>query len=127
MESDDEWKVCTDKKKIKRQQRKNNRELWNNLLSTHPHIVTPERAHRLESKLNIDGLSNFLMSSDCIEFQRSGWKYVKVLKPSHNISLVIPPKYDDIDVNSFCTLDIGNGWGDKIIFIKLDALNKDSL
>lgn len=124
MESESEWQVCTDKKKIKRQQRKNNKVLWHNLLSTYPHIVSPERALRLESKLNIDGLSNFLMSTECIEFQQKGWKYVKILKPNHNISLVIPPKYNEIDASEFCTLDVGNGWGDKIIFVRLDAVIK---
>ena len=74
----------------------------------------PDRAQRIKRKLNIDNLDTKLLSQDWIDYQKKGWRYVKVLKPD---SQTYPSGSESTpDSLVFSTLPLDNGWGDLILF-----------
>ena len=85
MEDSREWCTVTNKKQQKRRckQKKiyEDQRKWDSLQKEYPHIIMPTRAQRIKRKLNIDGLDEKLLSQEWIDYQKKGWKYVKVLKP----------------------------------------------
>ena len=115
------WKKVVNKnqkRKTKYKEIEAERIKWNKLEKEIPHIVLPNRANRLQIKLNIDNLENKLLSDEFIEHQRCGWKYVKVLK-----STVMFEEKSNIDTTTdghiiYSVLSLDNGWGDKILFSK---------
>mgnify|MGYP007082078024 CR=1 FL=1 len=117
MESSGKWHTVTSKKqKRKHKQKKIDEEKrkWDNLKKECPHIIIPTRAQRIKRKLNIDNLDKSFISQEWIDYQKKGWKYVKVLKPD---SLTYP-NGTGIESNSlvFSTLPLNNGWGDVALF-----------
>ena len=115
---DDKWtKVVNQKRqkrKIKQKGIEEEKNKWELLKNEVPHVVLPIRAKRLQTKLNIDKLERRLLSDQFIEYQKQGWKYVKVLKSSDNgISNKIPPNTRDF---SYSVLGLDNGWGDAVLF-----------
>jgi len=112
--SDSDWKTVTNTKRIKRdakiQALKRKRVRWEAILKTCPHVVTPRRAERLRRRLNVDKLDTRLLSDEWIEHQKRGWEYVKTLKPGDPMT-----NPDDEDVE-YSTLDLDNGWGDRVLF-----------
>lgn len=117
MSDSERWCKVTNKKserkriRYKRQDEEKNR--WINLQSECPHIMMPCRVQRIKRRLNIDLLDTRLMSEEWIDFQKDGWIYVKVLKPSDTVGI---PESNKEAVYS--ALDLNNGWGDKVIFCK---------
>ena len=115
---DSGWHTVTNKKQQKRRhkQKKINDEKrkWDDLQKECPHIIMPDRAQRIKRKLNIDNLDTKLLSQDWIDYQKKGWRYVKVLKPDSQTY----PKGSGVDSNNpvFSTLPLDNGWGDLILF-----------
>jgi len=76
-----------------------------------PHIMIPSRIKSIEEKMNVDGLSEKMLSDEWIELQRDGWKYFRVAKPNDRDPI---PLSDDYKL-----LFIGNIWGDAVIFVKI--------
>ena len=115
---DSGWYTVTNKKQKKRRhkQKKINDEKrkWDDLQKECPHIIMPDRAQRIKRKLNIDNLDTKLLSQDWIDYQKKGWRYVKVLKPDSQTY----PSGSGVDSDSlvFSTLSLDNGWGDLILF-----------
>jgi hypothetical protein len=114
------WTKVVNQKKLNRSLKKKDIEKenikWVELKNEIPHIILPVRAKRLQSKLNIDKLEYKLLSEEFIEYQRLGWKYVKVLKSLDSIG--IKPPLDTKD-SSYSILELNNNWGDCILF-KMD-------
>nr|QBK86137.1 MAG: hypothetical protein LCMAC101_07320 [Marseillevirus LCMAC101] len=122
-DSSREWCTVVNKKQQKRRfkQKKieDDKRKWDVLQKEYPHIIMPARAQRIKRKLNIDGLDKKLMSDEWIEYQKKGWKYVKVLKPD-----MLERTKGTLDSESltFSTLSLCNGWGDMALFcIPADA------
>ena len=117
-DSSSEWRTVVNKKQQKRRfkQKKieEDKRTWDSLQKEYPHIIMPVRAQRIKRKLNIDGLDKKLLSQDWIDYQKKGWKYVKVLKPDSKTY----PNGTGIDSTSlaFSTLELENGWGDRALF-----------
>jgi len=115
---DSGWYTVTNKKQQKRRhkQKKINDEKrkWDDLQKECPHIIMPDRAQRIKRKLNIDNLDAKLLSQEWIDYQKKGWKYVKVLKPDSQTY----PNESGVESDSlvFSTLPLNNGWGDLILF-----------
>jgi hypothetical protein len=118
MEDSSEWHTVVNKKNQKRRTKQkqidDEKRKWDTLQKEYPHIIMPSRAQRIKRKLNIDGLDRKLMSNEWIEYQKKGWRYVKVLKPEAQTSV------DGIAIDStsltFSTLALENGWGDLVLF-----------
>lgn len=106
MENGDEWISVVDKKKQKKLK-------WKLLKQEYPHIIAPSRALRIQNKINIDNLYEKLMSDEWIDYQKEGWWYVKVLKPSDPSGI---PENTDTEIYSILTVD--NGYDDKVLFVK---------
>lgn len=79
-----------------------------------PHIVMPEHIRRIEKKIKIDNLSNMVLSEEWIDFQRQGWKYVRVIKPNEGTEI---PDDDDHEI-----LSLENGWGDVVLFKRVSRI-----
>ena len=113
-----EWCTVVNKKQQKRRTKQKKMEedkrKWDILQNEYPHIIMPCRAQRIRRKLNIDGLDKKLMSDEWIDYQKMGWKYVKVLKPD----ALERTKETIADSESliFSTLSLDNGWDDKALF-----------
>lgn len=75
-----------------------------------PHLKMPGEIRREQLTINIDGLSDKMLSDECIELQRSGWEYVKVIKPDDESAL---PEGDNYEI-----ISIDNKWGDFLLFSK---------
>lgn len=124
MENSGEWHAVTNKRNQKRRikQRKIDEEKrkWEELQKECPHIIMPDRAQRIKRKLNIDNLDEKLLSQEWVDYQKRGWKYVKVLKPeSQTYSNGTGMESDSL---AFSTLPLENGWGDSVLFcISADA------
>ncbi len=118
MEISSEWRTVVNKKQQKRRfkQKKieDDKRTWDSLQKEYPHIIMPARAQRIKRKLNIDGLDKNLLSQEWIDYQKKGWKYVKVLKPDSKTY----SNGTGIDSTSlaFSTLPLKNGWGDRALF-----------
>ena len=116
---DDKWTKVVNQKRQKRKMKQKDigeeKCKWELLKSEVPHIVLPVRAKRLQVKLNIDKLEHWLLSDLFVEYQKLGWKYVRVLKSSddNGISGKIPPNTSDLD---YSILELDNGWGDAVLF-----------
>jgi len=122
---DDKWnKVFNQKKqkrKIKQKEIKEEEYRWEQLKKEIPHIVLPNRAKRLQTRLNIDNFEENLLSDRFIEYQRSGWKYVKVLKSvdkSVPVEIPLPTSTSQNRDIVYSILSLNNGWGDTILFSK---------
>ncbi len=113
------WTKVVNKKKLKNEERKKNILYWNNLKERYPYIVTPSRAHRIKTKLNIDKLDNMLLSKECIEYQCSGWKYEKVVRSGNNDNNLLTNTEDKI----YSILPVNNEWGDIALFSKKKFTN----
>jgi hypothetical protein len=129
MEDSRDWCIVVNKKLQKRRIKQNkieeDKRKWETLQKEYPHIIMPSRAQRIKKKLNIDGLDAKLLSHEWIEYQKKGWKYVKVLKPDSQTD----SNGTDIDSTSltFSTLDLNNGWNDRVLFcMQTDAYKEDS-
>ena len=113
--SEDNWCTVVNKKKHKRKQKlhdvETERTKWRNLQIEYPHIIMPVRAQRIRRKMNIEQLDVKLMSDDWIQYQKQGWRYVKVLKPDDPDG--VPESTSDIN---YSYLELNNKWGDKVIF-----------
>jgi hypothetical protein len=114
----DEWTKVVNPKNQRRRRKQKEFEMeknkWNSLENEYPYIVLPERARRLERKLNIDRLEARLLSDEFINYQKSGWRYIRVMKPK-DMEGGIPP---DTISEKFSSLPLNNGWGDYILFSK---------
>ena len=113
-----EWCTVVSKKHQKRKSTKKeieeDKRKWDVLQKEYPHIIMPARAHRIKKKLNIDGLYDKLISDEWIEYQKKGWKYVKIMKPDAQSYTKEPTIYSTSLL--FSTLPICNGWGDEALF-----------
>lgn len=120
---DGNWKKVVNhknqKRKIKQKDIEEERNKWEKLKIDSPHIVLPNRAKRLQMKLNIDKLEQMLLSDDFIDYQKAGWRYIKVLKSTDKtLADSVPP---DTTTSSgehitYSILGLNNGWGDTILF-----------
>ncbi len=119
--SDREWTKVVNmkrqKQRIKCREQGVEKNKWDRLRREYPHIVLPNRAKRLQTKLNIDLLEQKLLSEEFINYQMTGWKYVKVLKPSD----IIKELHPNDDGVTYSTLELNNGWGDQILFKTMDV------
>ena len=79
-----------------------------------PHIMMPGRIRRIAQKININALADRVLSDECIAFQRSGWSYVRVVKPNDAGCI---PSDDDYDI-----IPLNNDWGDVVLFRRIDAM-----
>ena len=52
-----------------------------------------------------------MLSEECINLQRDGWEYIRVVKPDDTTPI---PETEDFEL-----LPLDNGWGDFILFQKL--------
>jgi hypothetical protein len=115
------WTKVVNHKKLKRNLKKKDVEKenikWVELKNEIPHIILPTRAKRLQSKLNIDKLEYRLLSEEFIDYQRLGWKYVKVLKSSDATDIKPPSNTEE---TSYSILELNNSWGDCVLF-KIDS------
>ena len=110
-----EWTTVVDSRKLKREARRLERKKWESILQVCPHVVVPERAKRLQQRLNIDNLKERLLSEEWIEYQKQGWKYLNPLKPQRpNHSLITK----DNETTEYSTLNLDNGWGDRVLFYR---------
>lgn len=113
-----EWKVVKNEKKERRKlrlkERQKEKELWSRLLNECPHIVTPDKAKRLQKMLNIDKLESKLLSSEWITYQLRGWRYIKTLK-RHKRGI---EEMDKREGYEYLVLDLENGWGDRALFCR---------
>ena len=98
---DNDWTVCVDIRKQKRKQRYIEQK-------TCPHLVDAEKANNLQRKLNIDGLSNALQSTEARELQHQGWIYTRVLRPDDT--------YTEENQWEYSTIENFNRWDDRILF-----------
>lgn len=76
-----------------------------------PHIMMPGHIRRIARKINIDALSEKVLSDEWIAYQREGWEYVRVVKPDDMDNICDD---DDHDI-----LPLDNGWGDVVLFRKV--------
>lgn len=76
-----------------------------------PHLMMPGHIRKIQRKINIDDLSERLLSDEWIEYQRKGWVYEKVIKPDETGNI---PDTDEYDI-----LPLGNKWGDVVLFKKV--------
>ena len=99
MSSDsEEWTVCVNVKKQKRDAKR-----------AHPHLIQYGKAQALQRKLNIDNLANTLLSAHAHDIQCAGWIYSRVLRPGD------PIPEDNTDTK-YTTLPVNNEWGDLLLF-----------
>lgn len=75
-----------------------------------PHLKMPGEIRREQLTINIDGLADKMLSDDCIELQRNGWEFMKVIKPDDESLL---PEGDNYEI-----ISIDNKWGDFLLFYK---------
>jgi len=126
-----EWTTVVNTKKIRRtariKARREEKEKWDAILKVCPHAITPDRAKRLEKRLNITGLATKLTSDEWIEYQKEGWEYHKTYKPKDFLLEFgedgkvsertvfkrsrLPPEN-----GNYSFLGVQNGWGDKAVF-----------
>lgn len=92
----------------------NRRKTRNKIKHQFPHVVTRERAQRLQGRLNIDKLYDALMSEEWIQYQCDGWKYIKVIRDG--------AEYDKKDEKEYSVLPIGNEWNDHVLFVKMEGV-----
>ena len=117
-DSSREWCTVVNKKQQKRRSKQKkideDKRKWDALQQECPHLIMPIRAQRIKRKLNIDGLDKKLLSQEWIDYQKKGWKYVKVLKPDSQTY----PNGTGFDSTSlaFSTLPLENGWNDMVLF-----------
>lgn len=118
MENSIEWCTVTNKKQQKRKYKQkkihDDQRKWDSLQKECPHIIMPTRAQRIKRKLNIDGLDEKLLSQEWIDYQKKGWKYVKVLKPDTQ-AYTSGTIFDSTNL-TFSTLPLENDWGDEALF-----------
>ena len=80
--------------------------------------MMPGHIRRIARKINIDALADKIISDEWVEYQRSGWEYIRVVKPDD---------VDDIpDDDTYDILPIDNGWGDVVLFQKAAATGGSS-
>lgn len=117
MAAHSEWTTVVNTRKLKREAkfeaRKKEQEKWKAILEACPHVVLPSRARRLRQRLNITGLDQKLTSGEWIDHQKKGWMYFKTLKPRDYTPL------QNTELVEFSTLEVNNGWGDKVVFYRL--------
>ena len=111
----DEWIQVKNVKSIKKDQKREERMRWKELGNLYPHIIQPSRAVKIQEAINVDGLAAFLCSNIAIETQKEGWIYSKTLK----LGKTAPAEIVDGGSPFRLTLDIGNKWGDKVLFVRL--------
>ena len=118
MEDSREWCTVVNKKQQKRRYKQKkideDKRKWDTLQKECPHIIMPAKAQRIKRKLNIDGLDEKLLSQEWIEYQKTGWRYVKLLKPDAQI-YTDGTIFDSTNL-TFSTLPLENGWGDEALF-----------
>jgi hypothetical protein len=76
-----------------------------------PHIMMPGKIRREQANLRIDKLAEKMLSDEWIDFQREGWKYLRVVKPDDDTSLI---PLEDVEL-----MDIENEYGDFVLFGKV--------
>ena len=126
--SDGEWENCTssrdvkrrkklEEKKKKRQEEIDRYNKFQDIYSKYPHVVDESaitdirRIYFEEHGHSIDGLFDFFKKDEVIDLQIEGWKYDQIVR------------FQDIHTFDKITdcqklLDIGNEWGDKVLFTK---------
>ncbi len=104
-----EWIQVKNVKNIKKDQKREENRRWKELTELYPHIITPTRAIKIQSAINVDGLAEFLCSNISVDTQKEGWIYSKTLKIGKNSMHDVMPLH--------LVLDIGNKWGDKVLFV----------
>ncbi len=118
MEDSREWCTVVNKKQQKRRYKQKkideDKRKWDTLQKECPHIIMPAKAQRIKRKLNIDGLDEKLLSQEWIEYQKTGWRYVKLLKPDAQI-YTDGTIFDSTNL-TFSTLPLENGWSDEALF-----------
>jgi len=85
------------------------------LQSEIPHLVMPGDARRKEIVERIEDFSKRILDDECIEKQREGWKFVKVMRPDDHEE---PPDGGDI-------LELGNKYGDILLFEMANTCEKE--
>ena len=113
----DEWCVVSKKKKNTLSKDK---QYHKKMCEIYPHIVTFQKAERIQRKLNISHLLEKLTSREWIDFQIEGkWQYLKVQR-GNDVE-------EEIDNGSkeYMTMEIGNGWNDKVVFWRSKSDNSD--
>lgn len=120
---DGDWKKVVNhknqKRKLKHKDIEEERIKWEKLKIDCPHIVPPNRAKRLQMKLNIDNLEKMLLSDKFIDYQKLGWKYVKVLKSTDKTLADCTHLNENASVDKdvvYSVLSLDNGWGDGVLF-----------
>ena len=78
-----------------------------------PHLMMPGHIRRIARKINIDALSDKVLSEEWIAHQRKGWEYVRVVKPDDVDSIPDDDTYDIVPLD--------NGWGDVVLFRRVGA------
>lgn len=75
-------------------------------------VMTRDEAKKLQETYNINKLARALMSFDSRKLQIRGYTFQKVLTPQEEFAV------GDVKLKDFCILEVGNTWGDKILFAK---------
>jgi hypothetical protein len=78
-----------------------------------PHLVMPGSIRRLAQRMNIDRLAEKMLSDEYIELQKSGWVFVKVIKPDDTEALP-----EDNEEYKYDMMSLDNGWEDYVLFKK---------
>lgn len=84
-----------------------------------PHIMLPGAAKRMAITMRIDNFAEMFTSDEWVNYQRNGWKYVKVIKPDEG-DFDIPD-----DGNEYDLLSLENKWGDYVLFLKIPEQESD--
>ena len=117
-----EWTTVVNSRKLRRkvklEARRLEREKWGAIIRACPHVIVPQRAERLQQRLNIDNLKDRLLSDEWINYQKQGWVYLKTVKSQRLAEDPIP--FDD-ETTEYSTLELNNGWGDRALFYRQKA------
>lgn len=80
MEDEGEWKEQISSKKRHNLKKKEQNKVWDEIKKECPHIITPQRAKKLQLALNIDNLAYHFGTEEWVNHQKDGWVYVKTFK-----------------------------------------------
>jgi hypothetical protein len=80
--------------------------------------INPKKALDLQKELRITHLATTLLSNNALDLFACGWKFAGVLKNGEG-QYSIPGR-------EYRTLDIGNQWNDKALFVRLREEEKKS-
>lgn len=105
-----EWETITTKKSIDKERYKK-RVYLREIYKEYPWVLTGKRACNIQSKINIVGLVEKSLCDEWINFQKEGWRYIKVIKGG--------VKDKDLEENLHI-LPLDNSWGDVVLFKRIE-------